>query len=172
MRQAEVHIAQIKAAFGRQQLSAVRSSAVRTWTAKLMSEGLADSYVHVLNSRLSHIMGDAVHEGILPRNPCSRRASPGAGKQRPYVATTEQVWALHDAMPEHLRPAILLGPFVGLRTAEVVCLRVVDVDFLRGIVRPVQQGAGGAEDRDFENPAADPAGAGPGAVGRGGPVGR
>src|SRR5438309_4473494 len=32
-----------------------------------------------------------------------------------------------------------LGAFVGLRTAEVVGLRVADVDFMRGIVRPVQQ---------------------------------
>jgi len=45
-------------------------------------------------------------------------------------------------VPEHLRPAILLGAFVGLRTAEAVGLRVVDVDFMRGTVRPVVQGAG------------------------------
>jgi integrase len=61
------------------------------------------------------------------------------GKQKPYVATTEQVWALHDAMPEHLRVAIPLGAFVGLRIAEVSGLRVVDVDFIRGVVNPVQQ---------------------------------
>jgi integrase len=58
------------------------------------------------------------------------------------VATTEQVWALHDAVAEHLRPAILLGAFVGLRTAEAVGLRVQDVDFMRGVVRPTVQGAG------------------------------
>jgi integrase len=90
-------------------------------------------------NRLSQLMSDAVHDGILARNPCSRRTTPGAGKPRPYVATTEQVWALHDAVAEHLKPAILLGAFVGLRTVEVVGLRVADVDFMRGIVRPVQQ---------------------------------
>jgi integrase len=87
-------------------------------------------------------MSDAVHDGLLARNPCSRRTSPGAGGQRPYVGTTEQVWALHDTVAEQLRPAILLGAFVGLRTAEVVGLRVVDVNFMRGVVRPVQQGNG------------------------------
>ncbi len=111
-------------------------------TAKLKADGLADSYVYALHSRLSQVMSDAVHDGILARNPCSRRTSPRAGTQRPYVATTAQVWSLHDAVPEHLRPAILLGAFVGLRTAEVVGLRVGDVDFMRGIVHPVQQGAG------------------------------
>jgi integrase len=60
-------------------------------------------------------------------------------KQRPYVATTDQVWALHDAMPEHLRSAILLGAFAGLRLAETCGLRVSDVDFMRGIINPVIQ---------------------------------
>jgi integrase len=129
-------------AFGRQQLAAVRPSAVRSWTAKLKADGHAVSYVYALHARLSQIMGDAVHDGLLGRNPCSRRTSPGAGGQRPCVATTEQVWALHDAVTDHLRPAVLLGAFVGLRTAEVVGLRVGDVDFTRGVVRPVQQRAG------------------------------
>src|SRR4051795_13059968 len=139
VRQARVHIAQITTAFGNRPLAAVRPSDVKTWTARLRADGLADSYVYALHNRLSQLMSDAVHDGILARNPCSRRTTPGAGKPRPYVATTEQVWALYDAVAEHLRPAILLGAFVGLRTAEVVGLRGADVDFMRGIVRPVQQ---------------------------------
>ncbi|SFU09001.1 Site-specific recombinase XerC [Geodermatophilus amargosae] len=142
VRQAQVHVAQIVTAFGPMPLSAVRPSAVRSWTVKLKTDGLADSYVYALHSRLSQILSDAVHDGLLARNPCSRRTSPKAGVQRPYVATTEQVWALHDAVPVHLRPAILLGAFVGLRTAEAVGLRVRDIDFLRGVVRPEQQGNG------------------------------
>lgn len=140
--QAKVHISQIKTAFGTVPLSAVRPSTVRAWTARLKADGLADSYVYALHNRLSQIMSDAVHDGILVRNPCSRRTSPGAGKPRPYVASTEQVWALYDAFPEHLQPAVLLGAFVGLRTAEAVGLRVTDVDFMRGVVRPVVQRAG------------------------------
>ena len=41
------------------------------------------------------------------------------GKQKVYCASTAQVWAPHDAMPEHLPAA--------------------DVDFIRGVVHPVQQ---------------------------------
>ncbi|MFC5999353.1 tyrosine-type recombinase/integrase [Quadrisphaera sp. GCM10027208] len=139
VRQAEVHIRQIEAAFGSMQLSAVRPSQVRSWTSRLRAEGLSESYVYALHARLSQVMADAVHDGILARNPCSRRTSPGAGKQRPYVATTEQVWALYEAFPEHLRVAVLLGAFVGLRVAEACGLRVADVDFMRGVVLPVQQ---------------------------------
>ena len=55
------------------------------------------------------------------------------------MATTEQVWALHDVMPEHLRASVLLGAFAGLRLAEACGLRVTDVDFMRGIVSPAVQ---------------------------------
>lgn len=142
VRQAQVHVARIVAAFGPRPLAAVRPSDVRSWCSSLAAEGLASSYVYALHARLSQIMSDAVHDGILAKSPCSRRTSPGGGKQRAYVATTAQVWALHDAVPGHLQPAILLGAFVGLRTAEACGLRVVDVDFMRGIVTPAEQWPG------------------------------
>ena len=40
------------------------------------------------------------------------------GKAKTYVATTEQVWAIHDAVPDHLRVAVLLGAFAGLRVSR------------------------------------------------------
>jgi integrase len=101
--------------------------------------GHEPSYVDALHARLAQILADAVHDGIMPRSPCSRRTSPGQGKQRPYVATTQQVWALHDAMSDRYQAAVLLGAFVGLRTAETCCLQVGDVDFMRGIVTPAVQ---------------------------------
>lgn len=139
VRQAEVHLQRIKATFGHMQLSAVRPSHVRTWLAQMASEGLAPSYVYALHSRLAQVYADAVHDGLVAKTPCSRRTSPAAGKQRPYVCTTEQMWALHDAMPEHLRAAVLLGAFAGLRLAEVCGLRVEDIDFMRGVVSPAVQ---------------------------------
>ena len=117
-------------------LSSVRRSQVKAWTAKLAEDGHEPSYVYALHARLAQVFADTVHDGIVPRSPCSRHTSPGQGRQRPYVATSEQVWALHDAMPAHLRPAVLLGAFAGLRTAEACGLRVVDVDFMRGIITP------------------------------------
>lgn len=139
VRQAEVHLARIKAAFGGMQLAAVRPSHVRTWTAQLAAEGLADSYVYALHARLAQLFSDAVHDGLVPRSPCSRRTSPGQGKGRAYVATTDQVWALHDVMPVHLRPAVLLGAFAGLRLGEACGLRIDDVDFMRGVIHPAVQ---------------------------------
>jgi integrase len=117
----------------------VCASEVKAWTAKLKSDGLADSTVYALHARLSQIYSDAVHDGLIPRSPVSRRTSPGAAKQRAYVATTEQIWALHDAMPEGMRPVILLGAFAGLRVAEIAALRLTDVDLMRGIITPAIQ---------------------------------
>lgn len=139
VRQAKVHLARIKAQFGDQRLGDVRPSHVRAWVAALKREGLEPSYVFALHARLAQLYNDAIHDGIVPRSPCSRKTSPGMGQQRPYVASTEQVWALQDAMPEHLRISILLGALAGLRSAEVCGLRVSDVDFIRGVVNPVVQ---------------------------------
>ena len=152
-----MHVAQIVAAFGSMPLAGVRPSHVRSWTAKLKADGLSASYVYALHARLSQVMSDAVHDGILARNPCSRRTSPGSGSQRPYVATTEQVWALHEAFPEHLAPAVLLGAFVGLRTAEACGLRTGRRRLHarhRVARRPVARGA--AQDRDLTDCRADP----------------
>ncbi|WP_082096256.1 tyrosine-type recombinase/integrase [Demequina flava] len=139
VRQAQVHIKHIVEAFGGQRIGDVKPSQVKSWVAKLKRDGYADSTVYAVHSRLSQIMSDAVHDGVITRNPCSRRTSPKAGAQRPYVATTAQVWDLHDAMPEQLRPAILLGAFAGLRIAETCGLRNSDVDFMRGVISPAVQ---------------------------------
>ncbi|MFT2706206.1 tyrosine-type recombinase/integrase [Clavibacter zhangzhiyongii] len=136
VRQARTHVKHIRAQFGARPLGSVRPSEIRAWTVKLKESGLADSTVYALHARLSHVFSDAAHDGLIPRSPASRRTSPGGGKQRPYVATTQQIWALHDALPEGMRPVVLLGAFAGLRVAEIAALRVTDVDFMRGIITP------------------------------------
>jgi hypothetical protein len=91
VRQARTHIGQVVAEFGHMPLSAVRPSEVKAWVAKLQADQFEASYVYALHSRFSQVLSDAVHDGVLGRNPCSRRTSPPMGKQKPYVATTEQV---------------------------------------------------------------------------------
>lgn len=140
---ARVHIRRITSHFGDMALSELRPSLVRAWVKTMQDEGLSDGFIHLVYKRLSQVLADAVNDGVLGRNPCSRRTSPSKGKAKLYVATTEQVWAIHDAVPDHLRAAVLLGAFAGLRISEVAGgLRVADVDFMRGIVFPKQQAGG------------------------------
>ena len=138
VRQARVNIRLIKAGLGTTRVADVKPSDVKRWTTRLAGE-YAPSTVYATYRRFAQLMGDAVEDGIIPRSPCTRKTAPPQAKQRPYVATTEQVWALHDVMPEHLRVAVLLGAFVGLRVSEAAGLRVIDVDFMRGVVRPAIQ---------------------------------
>ncbi len=138
VRMAQVHVAKIIEAFGPRRLDAIRPSDIKSWMVALQS-GHADSYVYALHARLAQILSDAVHDGVLARSPASRRTSPRTGSQRPCVASTEQIWALHDAMGARYRAGLLLASFAGLRLAEVCGLKVADIDFMRGIVSPMRQ---------------------------------
>jgi integrase len=138
-RNAAAHLAKIRAEFGGYPLSAVQPSMIRAWLARLRAEGLSVAYVFVLHARLSQVFTDAVLDGLVGANPCSRRTSPGTARQRPYLATTEQVWGLHDEVGEPYRVAVLLGAFAGLRIAEACGLRVADVDFPRRELTPAVQ---------------------------------
>jgi hypothetical protein len=91
VRMAEVHIAKIVEHFGPRRLDSIKPSEVRSWLVKLQAEH-APSYVYALHARLAQVLADAVHDGVLARNPRSRRTAPRTGSQRPYVATTEQIW--------------------------------------------------------------------------------
>lgn len=139
VRQARTHCKHITDEFGARRLRDLRPSDVKTWTAKLTESGKAQSTVYVIYRRLVQVLGDAVEDGIMAKSPCGRKTAPPAPGQRVHLVTADQVWALHDAMPEHLRPAVLLGAFAGLRVSEVVRLRVADVDFSGGALRPSGQ---------------------------------
>ncbi|MFF8829121.1 tyrosine recombinase XerC [Streptomyces sp. NPDC015131] len=139
VRQAKVHLARIRKEFGPLPLSSIKPSAVKSWLARLQKEGRQPSYVFALHNRLSQIMTDAVHDGLVTSNPCSRRTSPGGGKPRPYVATTDQVWQLYEAFEERYRLAVLLGAYAGLRVGEVCGLRRSDVAFEEREIRPAVQ---------------------------------
>jgi integrase len=139
LREADTHLVRIVAALGPMQLAAVKPSHVSAWVASMQAEGLAPSYVYALYSRLAQLFNDAQYDGLVARSPCSRRTSPPTAEKRPYVATDAQVGALHDAMPERLRAAVLLAAFAGLREGEVCGLRVSDIDFMRGVVTPAVQ---------------------------------
>ncbi|MFD6178079.1 MULTISPECIES: site-specific integrase [unclassified Isoptericola] len=139
IRQARTHLARIEKGLGKHRLSALRPSHVKAWIKQLQDEPLEPSYVYALHARLAQLMTDAVHDGLVPRSPCSRRTAPPAGRQRTFIATTEQMWALHDAMPERYRAAVLLGAFAGLRDAEVCGIRKDDVAWLEYVIRPAVQ---------------------------------
>lgn len=142
VRQAKTHLKTIREEFGGLALGEIRPSMVTAWTAKLQDD-YAPSTIYATYRRLAHVLDDAVHDGLLAANPCSRRTAPAVGHVERFCPSTEQIWQLYDAMPEHLRVAVLLGAFAGLRVSEAVALRIEDVDFTRGVVHPKIQWTAG-----------------------------
>ena len=140
VRQARTHIVHIREGLGTAQLGAIKDVHISRWLAELKAAGYAASYRAALLNRLSSILAGAVASDRLGLNPCRGVSADPVGK-REWIPTTPQVWALHDHMPEHLRAAVLLGAFAGLRVGEVSGLRVADVDFTRGSVFPKVQWA-------------------------------
>ncbi len=139
-RQAAVHIAHIKDGFDEWPVRAVKSSDVSIWLARLKDDELATSFIYAIYSRFGQIMNAAVREGLIHRSPCHREIAPSMGSQRPYVATTDQLWALYDAMGERYRIAVLLGGLAGLRCGEACGLRVdEDIDAVNDQILPAVQ---------------------------------
>jgi len=106
-------------------LSAVTSERVRLWHSDVTAAGAttaAQAY------RMLHaILETATVEGTYPRNPCQLRgASQPDTPERPLV-THEDVAALADAMPVHLRALVALAFWGGLRLGELLGLEVGDL---------------------------------------------
>lgn len=150
-RQAAVDLKRIKAGLGERQLRALRPMHVQKWLAELKTSGrsdggpLEDSTVYATWRRLVQVLRAAVKNGrlgslerALPEKP------PSMGKTRMYVAELEDIWALYDAFPEHLRLAVLLGAYAGLRNGELCGLERTDVNPLLCEVTPRQQYGGKA----------------------------
>ena len=78
---------------------------------------------------LRSVMGDAVEDGLIERNPCRIK---GAGKPAPkhqgVALTVDQLVGYYAAIrPEQYRPALMIAAWGSLRSGEVRALRRCDV---------------------------------------------
>ncbi|MFI9231688.1 tyrosine-type recombinase/integrase [Streptomyces rimosus] len=119
--------------FGELDVNELSAAKVRTWRAECLTvtgaTTVAKSY-----RLLKAIMGTAVDDELIRRNPCRIK---GAGKEeadeRP-IATVEQVFDLADVIGLRWRLMILLGAFASMRPEELAELRRKDVDLDEGTV--------------------------------------
>ena len=118
---------------GNATLVALAPSKIRSWHAGLSREH--PSTAAKAYRLLSTIMKTAVTDGIILASPCKVEK---AGVERPAerpIATLEEIEALANAMPEHLRLIVLLASWCQLRRGELLGLRRQDIDILHATIR-------------------------------------
>jgi len=119
---------------GQRQLGEIRTAEVREWRADLMAGGLGSSTVAKAYRLLRTILGTALEDGRISKNPCAIR---GAGIERTPerpVATLEQVYALAGAVPVRNQALVLLAAFSGMRLGELLALQRERIDLEAGVV--------------------------------------
>lgn len=130
----------ISPTLGRSELAKLTPLIVRRWHAGLSgSDGPGPSTVAKSYRLLRTIMGTAVKDELVVRNPC---AVEGAGiehaAERPAL-TAEQVWDLADAVEPRFRALVLTAALTGLRKGELLGLTRARVDLLHKTITVVEQ---------------------------------
>lgn len=127
-------------AFGNVEIRHIRPSMVQAWL-RDRQERTAPRSVRVLLANLSGILGAAVEDGLIARNPCASKAvrAPAVEQDRIIPWTLDRVVGVVAAHPARWRALPLVAAGCGLRQGEVFGLRVEDVDFLRHRVHVRQQ---------------------------------
>lgn len=124
--------------FGDRTLASVRPSDVQKWV-KGRSAKLAPSTVTVIYRYFAAIFKFAVADGLIPTTPCRGIKLPRIERRPVDPLSTEQVWALTEAMPERYRALITLAAGSGLRQGEAIGLTLPRIDFLRQNLRVEEQ---------------------------------
>jgi integrase len=125
----------VKSRWGNVALGDIRPTAVQQWISDL-GRGTADvkpvgaSVMKRTHYVLSRILGDAVRDNLIAKNPAAGVKLPRTSRKRPVYLTHQQVAALAAASGEH-EGLVLTLAYTGLRWGEVVGLRVRDLDMLR-----------------------------------------
>lgn len=122
------------------ELRQIRPSTVQAWL-RGRQETCAPRYVRVMLANLSAILGAAVEDDLIQRNPCRSSAvrAPAVQPTKVVPWTVDQVTAVVNVHPGRWRAAPVVAAGCGLRQGEVFGLRVEDVDLVRHRVLVRQQ---------------------------------
>jgi integrase len=108
----------------------VRTAAIRSWVASMVAEGTGTPIIENAFGVLRQVLGAAVEDRRIPRNPCDRvRLPKRKHSDRGYLSHT-QVVALASVVQRQGEVVRFLA-YTGLRWGEMAALRVQDFDMLR-----------------------------------------
>ncbi|WP_345673430.1 tyrosine-type recombinase/integrase [Yinghuangia aomiensis] len=121
-------------AFGGMRLHRIEPKDVQAWVVGLSQSGLAPRTVHLIYKTFRACINSAVRKRVLQHSPCVDVDLPEVRRKHIVPATREQVWALYEAMPAHLRALIMVGAGCGLRSGEAFGLCQDVIDFEAGVL--------------------------------------
>ncbi|WP_328338667.1 tyrosine-type recombinase/integrase [Streptomyces violaceus] len=125
----------LEPAFGVVNVAEISPPVVRRWRADKLASGTGPTTVAKAYALLRAVMGTAVADQMIRRNPCTiKGASTVHTPERP-TATVQEVYDLADAMQPRYRTLVLMAGFLGLRWGELIGLHRRDIDLDHGAVR-------------------------------------
>lgn len=125
----------LEPAFGAVNVGEISAPLVRRWRAEKLAAGTGPTTVAKAYALLRAILGTALSDQLIRRNPCQiKGASTVHTPERP-TATVEEVYALAAAVQPRYRALILMAGFLGLCWGELIGLHRRDVDLERRTVR-------------------------------------
>lgn len=108
----------------------IKTSAVRAWVSKMATAGVGVTTIENAFGLLRQVLGAAVEDRRIPRNPCDGVKLPKRQHADRGYLSHAQVAALADAVERHGEVVRFLA-YTGLRWGEMAALRVQDFDMLR-----------------------------------------
>lgn len=118
--------------FGDMPLDEISHIKVKGWV-KNLRRNLSDATVRDIVTILSMILGDAVEEDLLSKNPCRRlKLSLDASPARETVNARTLI-RIVERIPEH-QTLVITAAFTGMRWGEVVGLKWRNVDLDKGVI--------------------------------------
>lgn len=125
-----VWTSRVEPQWGRVPVADVKTAAIRAWVAKMKSDGVGVPTIENAFGLLRQVLGAAVEDSRIPRNPCEGVKLPKRQHADRGYLTHAQVLALADAV-ERDGIVVRFLAYTGLRWGEMAALRVQDFDMLR-----------------------------------------
>jgi integrase len=123
-------VTHVKPKWGNVSVVDVKTSVVRAWVAKMIDDKVGVPTIHKAYGLLRMVLGAAVEDHRLPRNPCDGVKLPKSDHHDRGYLSHAQVAAL-AAEVDHLPEVVRFLAYTGLRWGEMAALRVQDFDMLR-----------------------------------------
>ncbi|MFC0533131.1 tyrosine-type recombinase/integrase [Phytohabitans kaempferiae] len=126
--------------FGSRQLAAIKPGHIREWDSGMVGK-LAPATRSVVFAHLRTILGAAVDDERIAKNPCSVRSvkQPRPPERRVVPWTLDVVTGIRELLPDRYRAMVDLGAGCGMRQGEIFGLAEEDLDFVDGWVNVTRQ---------------------------------